>query len=248
VGRTEAATVLFEQPAATLADGSLSDARTVRKTGETTVVRSQVGTGKRRVAPWAIGAAALVLIGVLFGGFYAYQQRNNSTAATAPSPSAEQGNLNSANVQPSPPLNQTASEPSPSDLNDVKKLVISNHPSPASEPVKKIEKAVKNNEKAGEKRASAGDVPEPAPGVAEQHPDLKNMPAVPNTPEIFVPDGSQPNRAALRRMGIPTTRNLPDGTQVMTLSDGTRIVTFPNGTKRVFPPGQRIVRRKGLRN
>jgi hypothetical protein len=145
-------------------------------------------------------------------------------------------------------LSQTAAEPSPGDLTEVKKLVISNHPSPASEPVKKAEKSVKN-EKAGEKRArAANDVTEPTPGVAEQNPDLKNMPAVPNTPEVFVPDGSHPNRAALRRMGIPTTRNLPDGTQVMTLSDGTRIVTFPNGTKRVFAPGQRIVRRKGLRN
>jgi serine/threonine protein kinase len=249
VGRTEAATVLFEQPAATLAEGSPSDARTVMKTSETTVVRSQVGTGKRRVAPWAIGAAALVLIGVLFGVFYAYQHRNNSTAVTAPNNSAEQGNLNSANIQPSPALNQTATESGSGDLNEVKKLVISNHPSPASEPVKKIEKAVKNNEKAGEKRArAANDVTEPIPGVAEQHPELKNMPAVPNTPEIFVPDGSRPNRSGLRRMGIPTTRNLPDGTQVMTLSDGTRIVTFPNGTKRVFPPGQRIVRRRGLRN
>jgi len=249
VGRTEAATVLFEHPAATLADGSPSDARTVMKTSETTVVRSQVGKGKSRVAPWAIGAAALVLIGVLFGVFYAYQHRNNSTAVTVPSNSAEQGNLNSANIQPSPALNQTATEPGSGDLNEVKKLVISNHPSPANEPVKKIEKAVKNSEKAGEKRSTAdSDVTEPTPGLAEEHPELKNMPAVPNNPEIFVPDVSRPNRSGLRRMGVPTTRNLPDGTQVMTLSDGTRIVTFPNGTKRVFPPGQRIVRRKGLRN
>jgi len=249
VGRTEAATVLFEHPAATLADGSPSDARTVMKTSETTVVRSQVGKGKSRVAPWAIGAAALVLIGVLFGVFYAYQHRNNSTAVTVPSNSVEQGNLNSANIQPSPALNQTATEPGSGDLNEVKKLVISNHPSPANEPVKKIEKAVKNSEKAGEKRSTAdSDVTEPTPGLAEEHPELKNMPAVPNNPEIFVPDVSRPNRSGLRRMGVPTTRNLPDGTQVMTLSDGTRIVTFPNGTKRVFPPGQRIVRRKGLRN
>jgi len=249
VGRTEAATVLFEHPAATLADGSPSDARTVMKTSETTVVRSQVGKGKSRVAPWAIGAAALVLIGVLFGVFYAYQHRNNSTAVTVPSNSAEQGNLNSANIQPSPALNHTATEPGSGDLNEVKKLVISNHPSPANEPVKKIEKAVKNSEKAGEKRSTAdSDVTEPTPGLAEEHPELKNMPAVPNNPEIFVPDVSRPNRSGLRRMGVPTTRNLPDGTQVMTLSDGTRIVTFPNGTKRVFPPGQRIVRRKGLRN
>jgi hypothetical protein len=244
VGRTEAATVLFEASANTLA--SPAEAQTVMKGSETTVVRSQSGPGKRRIAPWAIGAATVVLVGVLFGGFYAFQHRNNSNAATAPSDNAQQAKENAVTSEPSPPANQAATEPNSGSLNEVKKVVVPGHPSAVDEPAKKSEKTAKNNAKAGEKRASpGGNLPEPALGAGE-HPDLKNAP-VPNMPEIIVPDASQPNGRDLRRMGVPTTRTFPDGTQVMTLSDGTRIVTFPNGTKRVFGPGQRVVRRKGLR-
>jgi len=160
VGRTEAATVLFDSPAATLRDVPPAEAKTAI-IGETTVVRSPVGTAKRRITPWVI--------------------------------------------------------------------------------------AIRNSEKAVERRANPTGAPELTPGVTERYPDVKNLPAVPNTPEIPVPEGTQPNRRALRRLGIPTTRNFPDGTQVMTLADGTRIVTFPDGTKRVFGPGQKIVRRRGLR-
>ena len=245
VGRAEAATVLFDRPATTLADASGSNAQTALKAGETTVVRSPGGTGKRRVAPWAIGVAALVLIGVLYGAFYAYQHRNGSSAATAPSNSAEQGSVNSSNTAPSPAVDQATNEPSSGALADVKKPVVSSNPTPANEPAKKTEKAAKSNEKAAEKRATAGDdVPEPTLGGAEQYPGPKNTPAVPNMPEIFVPNTARPNRR-LRQIGVPTTKNFPDGTQVMTLADGTRIVTFPNGTKRVYGPGQKIVRKKG---
>ena len=247
VGRTEAATVLFDSPAATLAGDSASEVRTTVKASETTAVRSQSGPAKSRVAPWSIGAAALVLVAVLFGGFYAYQRRHNSNAATAPSGLAEQGTVNSVSVAPSPGPSQAVSEPTLTPLTEDNKVVVGNHPTAASEPVKKSEKPVKNNEKAAEKRASVGDAPELTPGVTEQYPNLKNMPAVPNTPEIYVPDQSRPDQRNFRRMGVPTTRNLPDGTQIMTFADGTRVVTFPNGVKRIFGPGQRIVRRKGLR-
>lgn len=237
VGRTEAATVLFDSPPATLAGASPADAETVLKTSGTTVVRSLSGTGKRRIAPWAIGAAALVLVGVLFGGFYAYQHRNNSSAATAPSNSAEQGNVNSATTEPSPAPNQTATEPTSGALKDVNKIVVSSHPTSANEPVKKTKMAAKNTEKAGEKPADAGDVPEPTPNEEE----------VQRNPEIVEPDRPRPGRPGTRKMGGTTTRYLADGTQVMTLPDGTRVVTAPNGTKRVFLPGQKIERRKGSR-
>jgi hypothetical protein len=243
VGRTEAATMLFEQPAATLANASPTDAQTLMKTSETTVVRSQAGTGKRRVAPWAIGVAALVLIGVLFGGFYAYQHRKSSSATTAPTTLAEQENVNSVTVGSSPAPNHTASGPTSGALTEDKKTVVTNHPLADNQPAKKNEKtAAKNNENAAKTPAKANTVSVPTPEVTEEYPNQKAVPGVPNTPET-VPDTSRPRK----RMGVPTTRNLPDGTQVMTLPDGTRIVTMPNGTKRVFLPGQKIQRRKGVR-
>lgn len=244
VERTEAATVLFEPSANTLA--SPAEAQTVMKGSEATVVRSQSGSGKRRNAPWAIGAAALVLIGVLFSGFYAYQYRNNSNATTTPTTLGEQENVNPATADPSPAQNQAAGEPVSGGLDEVKKIVISGHPPATNEPAKKNEKASKNNAKAGEKSADAD--AEPTPDVAEQYPNMTKVPGVPNMPEIDIPDMSRPGNRGFRRLGGgTTTRNLPDGTQVMTLPDGTRVVTLPNGTKRILGPGKRIERRKRLR-
>jgi len=246
VGRTEAATVLFDSPAATLRDVPPAEAKTAI-IGETTVVRSPVGTAKRRITPWVMGAASILLIGVLFGAFYAYQQRKKSNASTATTDSGEQGTVNSVTVMPTPGPSDAVSEPTSGPLNEDNKIVAGSHPPAVNETAKKSEKATRNSEKAVEKRANPTGAPELTPGVTEGYPDVKNLPAMPSTPQIPVPEGTQPNRRALRRMGIPTTRNFPDGTQVMTLSDGTRIVTFPNGTKRVFGPGQKIVRRRGLR-
>ena len=179
VGRTEAATVLFEQPAATLANNSPADAQTMMKTSETTVVRSPAGTGKRRVAPWAIGAAALVLVGVLFGGLYAYRHRNSSSAIT-PTTLAEQEPVNSITVSSSPVPNQTASEPTSGALTEDKKTVVTNHPIADNEPAKRNEKAAaRNNEKAAETPAKANTVPVPTPDVTEAYPNKKDFPAAP---------------------------------------------------------------------
>ena len=238
LGKTEAATVLFESPGVTVADSPAAQARhTAAAIGETTVVRSEGAAGKRRLAPWAIGAAAVILIGVLFGAFYAYQHRNNSTAAPSSSP-ADQVNVNSGNEQPSPTLNQAAAEPNSGSVNDPKKVIIVGHP--ANEP-KKNEKTAKSGEKAADEGVG------PAQRQAgDQYPDPNNMPGTPNPPEINVPDPSRTDRRGVRRLGGGvTTRNFPDGRQLMTLPDGTRVVTMPDGTKRVFRPGEKIMRRKG---
>ncbi|HEY3040607.1 MAG TPA: protein kinase [Pyrinomonadaceae bacterium] len=243
VGKTEAATVLFDRPATTIADASGSNAQTALKAGgETTVVRSTAATEKRRVAPWAIGAAAVVLVGVLFGCFYAYQHWNNSGASAEPTNLASQENVNSANPAPSPAVDQAATQPSSGNLDDGKKTLASNHPTPANEQVKKSEKAVKKNEKDRERSANAEDVPVPNAPLTEQHPNSK-APSMPEI-EVDVPDTPGPGKHSVRRYGGTTIRNLPDGTQVMTLPDGTKVVTFRDGTKRVFSPGQRIPRRR----
>jgi hypothetical protein len=240
VSKNEAATVLFDRPATTLADGSGPTARTTLKPGETTVVRPASAATKKRVAPWAIGLAALVLIGVLFGGFYAYQHRNNSSTATAPASSPEQANLNTSEPAPSP-VHQAGTEPSSGPLQSGEKVVVANHPPPANEPAKKSEKAAKNTQKAAEKRAKADDdEPEPNPDPAEQYLDPKAAPRVPN---VMVPEMPRQGKRNFRRFGGTTVRNLPDGTQIMTLPDGTRVVTMPNGSRRVYGPGQKLERR-----
>jgi hypothetical protein len=243
MGKSEAATMIISPSAATLADGSLAtkadSTPTILKGGETTVVRTGPTAPQRRVAPWVIGVAALVLIGVLFGGFFAYQRRSNPNAgaATANSPEPTPDN---ASAQGSPVTEHVEAAPVSGELNEVKKVVTGDHPAgnepQKSEPAKKSDKA-KSIEKAAEKSAQAG--AEPSPSQEEPF-----FPVTPNVPDPNLPDFSRPNKRPLPGMGVPTIRTLRDGTQIMTLADGTRVVTMPDGTKRVIPPGARVLRRK----
>ena len=96
-GGSEAATILHAPGVATLGAPPYAEATpTMLKASESTVVQSPAPVARRRVAPWAIGVAALVLIGVLFGVFYAYQQRNANGAA-GPN-NSEQLNVNAVTV------------------------------------------------------------------------------------------------------------------------------------------------------
>ena len=234
VTRGEAATVIHAPSAATLADRTQADnTPTMLKSGETTVVQSQAPVVRRRVAPWALGVAALVLIGVLFGGFYAYQHRNstrNSTEATAPANTNQQLNINSNKVEPSPATEHASSEPASGGLTEEKNVVATKAPPIATAPAKKTEKTVKKNKP--EKNAADSDE-EPDNNSGEQNPNRRDFPATPESPEVFIPVN-------------PRTRTMADGRQVTFLPDGRRLVTMSDGTVRVLPPlRQRALRRKG---
>jgi hypothetical protein len=196
------------------------------KTGETTVVQSQAPAVRRGVAPWALGVAALVLIGVLFGGFYAYQRRN-SAEATAPTNSPDQPNVNAAPVEPSPAMEHATSEPASGNLNEEKQAVTNTTPPLINESAKKIEKTAK---KKTEKNPANSDE-EPDTNLGEHYP-MKDTPETPDAPELFIPNNT------------PRTRTLRDGTQVTIMPDGRRIVTLKDGTVRVIPPGTRLLRRR----
>jgi serine/threonine protein kinase len=239
IGRAEAATVIFQPSAATLADASRPDTKpTAIKGGETTVVQEPQAK-QRRIAPWAIAAVAILLIGVVFGGYYALRLRNNSAAATGP------GNGDAANQGPANPIvsepaagSTTSTEPISGGLKE--KAATSSQPVQAE--AKKNEKAAKVNQKTTEP-AHVDHVPVPnipAPNVAERYPEPQNTPVTPAT------DQSEqfPLGGRRRRLGGTSIRNFPDGTQVLTNPDGTRVVIFPNGARRVFRPGERIIRRK----
>ncbi len=248
-GRTEAATVLFGAPAATLANTSRPAAKqTAVKTGESTVVRAPAASRKRRAAPWAMVAAAVVLVGILFGGFYAYQHRNNSTQAAAHGNSGnEQGSGNPIVAEPAA-TSTTTTDSLRDPSKDEKKAEVSSQRVHTGEPAKKNEKPAKKNEKIAEKPSNPANVPIPTPPtMAEPTYTPRNISADPALPELNTPD---PSRMGLRRRrfgGGAAIRNFPDGTQLITSPDGTRVLILPDGTRRVFLPGQRINRRKGLR-
>ncbi len=236
VGKSEAATVLLGPSAATLAGPAITAAdaqATFLKAGETTVVRPPA---PRRVAPWLMGVAALVLVGVLFGGFYAYQKRNNSNASTTTA--TETPALNVPTVEPSPATQQVASEPAPEKVDEDKKTANPERAA-ATQPAKQKDKGAKNSDKAIQ--SAIDQRPEPPDTSTYTNPVPGLLPAPPNT---------NVNNAAANprtRQTMPTIRNLPDGTQIMTMPDGTRVVTMPDGTKRVMRPAPRILRRRGLR-
>jgi serine/threonine protein kinase len=239
VGKTEAATVLFEQPANTLGAGvAATEAQTALKHGETTVVRSpNTATGQRRVAPWAIGGAAFVLVVVLCCAFYAYQHRNGATATANPS---DPVNVNSVTGQPSRG-DQAANGPTSGPLADEKKGAVATHPEATPEPAKKNEKTAKNNEKTDKSANKDGNPPSP-----DDSEELNvKPPDAPADSELFIPNPARPpGRNGARQMGVPTTRYLRDGTKIMTLGDGTRVVTAPDGTTHVLRPGAKIPRRR----
>ncbi len=242
VGKSEAATVILSPSAHTLSGtAAATEANpTLLKTGETTVVRPAVHAvaAKRRVAPWAMGIAALVLVGVLFGGFYAYQKRNNSGVVAQPSP---EPTINSATTaQPAPTSEHSSSAPSSGEVVEEKKPETPVRAT-ANQPAKQKEKPAKNADKDEDDDIQA-EIDKAAEKERQKY-DFGNLQNVPGTPRIDVPPAPGTNPRV--RHTVPTVRNLPDGTQIMTLGDGTRIVTMPDGTKRVLAPGvkPRVLRR-----
>src|SRR5713226_4723993 len=107
ISRSEADTVLLPSWQTTATVAGSTEKVTTPQTGETTVAYAPAATAKKRLRPWAIATAAVVLLGVGFGAFYAYQHRGGMTRASAPSaqPGSEAG----------PSVSQSAATPATPD-------------------------------------------------------------------------------------------------------------------------------------
>lgn len=233
-GKAEAATVLFTEPAKTVSPKTFAATEaSPARTGETTVVRN--ASPRKGFAPWAIGIGAVVLIGIIFGGFYAYQRKNTA----APLTTADQNQP--ATISPSV-TSGPASAPAHEPVAEEKKPDTTSQQAATDGVVKNAQKPVRANDNIAEKSKSQG-VTVKAPAEDQYRP-----PIVPTEPVIVDPFGSGAPTGGRhpRRLGSGggTMRTLPNGTQVITAPDGTRVVTMPDGTQRVFRPGQRINRRR----
>jgi eukaryotic-like serine/threonine-protein kinase len=241
MSRAEAATVILPTTPATLAGISPSESRPTEvqagatKTGETTVLRPKEQS-KSRLLPWAMAAAALVLIGIGFGGFYAFQHRNNSSANDQPANNGVE--QSGPTTQPSTTPSDNATQPTAGPLKDEKNPGSTVR---AGEPTRKNERTGKNVEKAETKPVTSvtvqAPVEAPPPPVAERKPETQETPTRPQVPSL----DSRPVWMRGRRV-----QDLPDGTQVWVAPDGTRLFVRPNGTKRVVRPGDRPFRRRNL--
>jgi serine/threonine protein kinase len=235
IGKTEAATVISKAAGATLND-TPADAKQTAVTGETTVLRSPPAEGRRRLAPMAAGIGAVVLIGVLFGAFYAYQKKKNSS--TAPQANSNE-QVNSVTTPASTPANET--QPVSGAVIEEKKAEAGKQPAIVNEAARKSEQAGKSVDKVLKSGNAGIASPPKAPRVEEQY-TPNNLPAQPAVPET---DETMPQFRGRRGSGV---RNFPNGTQVITNPDGSRVVIFPDGTRRVLGrgmrPGGRLDRRK----
>ena len=226
-GRAEAATLIFSPAATTVRDKTPGTVQThPPQSGETTVVRP---ASRSRVAPWAIGIAALVLIGTVVGAFYAYQKRNGVTSSAAPSPTATP-------AQPSPTLAPAFADVSPVASPTKEEKVAETRPNP-----KVTTKSTDKNQRVDKTRnTDESDFEMLHQDEDQVHPP--NVPMPPQTPQGY--GNRAPNERVRRLGGGVTMRTLPDGTQILTSPDGTKVVTMPNGTKRVFRPGEKLPRRR----
>ena len=225
VNRGEAQTVLFPPAASpTVPRSTQTVARqdTV-KTGETTVVRPAAGGSGRRVLPWVLSAAALLVLACGVFAFFALQKRtsNDVVQVTAtPTPIASPAATAAPTVAPEENPNE---DPQPAET------VSPNKPAP-----KKQEKTTRNEEPKRSPRPEEPRVEVDVPGHVEAPPDMPEPPDVqgrnrPRKPQTKVFPG-----------GV-TIRTFPNGSQIITMRDGTRVHVAPDGTRTVFGPnGNRI--------
>jgi eukaryotic-like serine/threonine-protein kinase len=232
-GRSEAATVILSGPTASseAATRIESPAKLTAMPGETTIVQTP-RAGKSRFAPLALVAAAVVLIGIVVGGLYAYRRSNNSTPATGVNPVAQE----SPSPQPTQAITSVAVDPAATNTPDTKK---------AEQTGQRVEANAKKIEKAAQKTVeSSGSnaVPDfPQPPKVDPNAQQKTAVEPPVVrPEDF--DNPEFDKFKRRRQGAGAIRSLPDGSRIMTSPNGARVLVMPDGTTRILRPP--MVRRR----
>ncbi|HKE57410.1 MAG TPA: protein kinase [Pyrinomonadaceae bacterium] len=216
--RAEAQTVLFPPVGRTVAAASTVAApgQPTVTTGDTTVVRRDVASQKRRVLPWAIGVigvAALALCAMLY---FAMQKSRPPVVQVALSPSpapAPSPESAPATAVPENTNTQVAAKPNPTSANKQASAV-----QPAS---KKTERAATTIE-----RRTTPPPAQTAPRTGDGHSDR-------NTAETDLPDVPDVEDVPNRRRQPPRTKVLPGGAVIRNFPDGSRLIISPDG-KRVF--------------
>ena len=222
INSAEASTVLLSTAPTTIPVASPTQRVPVARTVVERAVIAPQASPKKRTGPVLIGAAALVVVALGFGGYYAYQHRGGSPIVAGPTNG------------PAPPANVNASD-LPNERREVGGETPAGKVPVARKPEKPADHNTTNTNKETHKPAVRTPVrPQPTPAA---HP-------TPITPPEPADPG--PERGPNGRRRIPpgsTVRTFPDGTTVVLRPNGTRVVTFPDGTTRIFRPGEKINRR-----
>jgi serine/threonine protein kinase len=221
VERGEAQTVLFPPAAANTVAATPTETVAGRRTvpvGETTVVRPV--QDRRRVLPWVVSGAAVLLLACGVVAFVALHNSSNSVVQVAPTPTPAESPVTATPTPPST-ANDVAEKPAEETKTDA--------------PVaKKPEKTTRTDEAKKQQRAAEDD--EDAKANADVHEKEINIdsqtPQPPGTPGF--PRPRKPQTRVLP--GGVTIRNFPDGSQMISMPDGTRVHVSPDGTRTVLNP------------
>ena len=217
--RAEAQTVLFKPtaPTATAPTTELVAKQPTVAAGETTVVR-RGPSDKRRVLPWALSVAALLVVACGVLGVIAWQWRNSSVQV-GPSPTPNEN----------PPL---ASTPTPQAA-----VANTGTPEPAKQGTTEQVAKKKEGKQTGDTR---NPVPKPTPDTesdrSDQGDETHAQPEPDEPPEIPRPPNVKIRKQNVRVLpGGVVIRTFPDGSQIITAPDGTRVYVAPDGRRQVFP-------------
>jgi len=214
VNRGEAQTVLFPPAAATVASPTQTVAReTVTATaGDTTVVRPRAS---KRVLPWALSAAVLLVLACGVFGFFVLHKRDSDAVQTT-------------NVTPTPVESPAVSTPTvappANNQQPVEQATSQSTPAP-----KKPERSPRKDEKKD---------PDPEPGAeVEGQGHEQQPPDVPTPPNFEGP--VRPRRQQVQVMpGGVIIRTFPDGSQIITTPDGMRVRVTKDGKRVLLNPGR----------
>ena len=227
VNRGEAQTMLFPPPAAATVPTPTQTAvrQNTVKTGETTVVRP-VGAGSgRRVLPWVLSAAVLLVLACGVFAFFAFQKRGTDVVQVNNTPTP----LASPEVSVAP----TAS---PEEKDDSENPEPSEEETPNKPAPKKQERATRNEETPRTEEPKPKPHPE-EPRVRVEVPGHDEEPPGVPTPPNF--QGERVRRPQTKVLpGGVIMRKFPNGSQIISMPDGTRIYVAPDGSRTVVS-GQR---------
>jgi serine/threonine protein kinase len=213
VDRGEAQTVLFPPPPSTVVapvnatTQTVVGQPTVAATSETTVVRPRK---RSQVVPIVVSAAVLLLVACGALGFYMLQHKRNEPV------------MQVTVETPSPIGGPAVSSPSPNPV------VAASPELPAQQTPTATPKRSPRNEEARKE-------PTPQPkATAEANAEAEGHEEEP--PDVPVPPNFDPNRRPRPRTRVlPVIRNLPDGSQIITMPDGMRVIV-KDGKRTVLSP------------
>jgi len=230
INRGEAQTVLRPPVASTIGAEAthLNDRHPTVATGETTIVRPLNAASRRRVLPWLLSGAALVLVAACVFGFYLTRKRDDVTVQLqTPTPS---------------PLSSPVAS-TEATVNSVR-----NHaPSPTPEPKPTAESRTPRRVETPTPQPRKQATPESAPSPPDEHEtrNPRNPPDVPT--ELPSTTITVPNRPKTKPKGTPSIqvmpggvviRKFPDGSQLISTPDGARVYIGPDGRRQVLNPPQ----------